>query len=69
CLEPSNGYRGRRLQFVTVKRGVVELPVTPHLQFRRRLGGSAPRDWTGLLQSAHLAMAPLYEFVVEQSRR
>ena len=67
CLDPKNNFRGRATQTVTVKRGRVELPVTPHLQFRRRLGSLSSYEWRGVIHSAHELLAPLHEYAVRQS--
>src|SRR5262249_34091353 len=68
CLDAANAHRGRGTQEVTVKRGQVTLPVSPHLQFRTRMGGAQQRDWGRVIRVARATLTPLYEYVAERSR-
>ena len=69
CLDANQGHRHRGRQMVTTQSGRVELPVSPHLQFRRRISeaADAQREWALLLRRARIDLQPLYDFVKEQS--
>lgn len=69
CLRIDNGRIRRARQVVTTKAGSRELPVSPHLQFRQKIaeGVSGHRQWSEPLRSAREALAPLYNYVKEQS--
>jgi hypothetical protein len=69
CLDAEKGHRHRGRQMVTTKSGRVELSVSPHLQFRRRISDSAEaeREWVPRLRLAKNELQPLYDFVKEQS--
>jgi hypothetical protein len=69
CLRIVNGRVRRARQVVTTKSGPRELPVSPHLQFRQRISEAVDghRDWSSSLRGAREALAPMYEYVKEQS--
>lgn len=69
CLDAERGHRHRGRQVVTTKSGRVELPVSPHLQFRQQISDAAEtqRDWAPRLRRAREALQPLYDYVKEQS--
>jgi hypothetical protein len=69
CLRIVNGKVRRARQVVTTKSGPRELPVSPHLQFRQKISEAVNghRDWSSALREARAALAPLYQYVKEQS--
>jgi hypothetical protein len=69
CLDAERGYRHRGRQVVTVKSGRVELSVSPHLQFRKRISNAAEdqRAWGTPLLLAKEVLQPLYDYVKQQS--
>jgi len=70
CLDAERGHRHRGRQMVTTKSGrVVELSVSPHLQFRQQISDAAEaqHEWAPQLRRAREAVQSLYDYVKEQS--
>lgn len=67
CLDPSRSPRGRAQQWVTlVRAGRREMPVSPHLQFKRVIWHAAPRSIAAALEAMRSELpnlAEIYRFV------
>lgn len=69
CLNPDKNHRGRARQTVTLKSGVVERWVTPHLHLAVDMRRTPPRsqdEAEALMRQGRGLLLPVYEFVKDR---